>query len=351
MNELVAMNEKTKLEIKHIESKILNSKSVYELQSEIIPQLSGIRILLDKAGLLTIEQKNEIDAAIYKAEIQIGRILKELEKGKTGPKLPDQVAGNSLYTSTIKKYKISERRAQKLQELAGIEFAEVDLIKQSANNEGTKFTKVSLVNTLSKKTIKANIIKRESKQRKIKIADMDIRTGDFKKVLDDVKNIDAIITDPPYPKEFIQCWTDLAIYAKEHLKDDGFLVAYSGQYNLDEVMRRLGEHLTYVWTFCLYHSGKKQLVNGVNIMCGWKPILVYSKGKKKMRYSAYDIVVSEDREKHSHEWQQSESGVASLIDIFSKPGDLIVDPFSGSGTFVKVAIDNGRRGIGAEIKQ
>ena len=140
------------------------------------------------------------------------------------------------------------------------------------------------------------------------------------------------------------------MYASTHLKDDGFIAVYSGQYHLPEVINRLSEHLTYVWTFCLYHVGKKQLVNGVNIMCGWKPVLIFSKGKKKMRFSAYDILVSEAMEKSNHEWQQSESGVKSLIEIFSEPGQLVVDPFSGSGTFLKVAQEMGRQAIGAEIE-
>src|SRR3990167_2683122 len=177
-----------------------------------------------------------------------------------------------------------------------------------------------------------------------------LRKGDFKKVLKDVKEIDAIITDPPYPKEYLSCFSDLSEFASKHLKKDGFLVVYSGQYHLPEVINRLSEHLTYVWTFCLYHVGKKQLVNGVNIMCGWKPVLVFSKGKKKMRFSAYDVLISEAREKASHKWQQSESGVSQLIEIFSRPGDMVVDPFAGSGTFLKVAQELGRKAIGAEIK-
>jgi DNA methylase len=192
-------------------------------------------------------------------------------------------------------------------------------------------------------------INEESQKRTIDVQGIDLRHGDFKKILADVQNIDAIITDPPYPAEYLDCFSDLSLFASEHLKDDGFCVVYSGQYHLPEVIRRLSEHLTYVWTFCLYHVGKKQLVNGVNIMCGWKPILIFSKGRKKMRFSAYDVVESVQMEKHSHEWQQSESGAAKLIEIFSAPGELIVDPFAGSGTFLKVAHDLGREAIGAEI--
>ena len=201
---------------------------------------------------------------------------------------------------------------------------------------------------LAKEKERMSRVDEEKTKRLNELSDIEIRKGDFKDVLDDVYNIDAIITDPPYPKEYIQCFSELSKYASEHLKEDGFCIAYSGQYNLPEVIARMSEHLTYVWTFCLYHVGKKQLVNGVNIMCGWKPVLVFSRGRKKMRYSAYDVLISEASEKHSHEWQQSESGVAGLIEIFTEPGQLVVDPFAGSGTFPKVAHDMGRNAIGAQ---
>lgn len=192
-------------------------------------------------------------------------------------------------------------------------------------------------------------ISEEKKKRTEEVGLIDLRIGDFKNVLSDVINIDTIITDPPYPNEFIQCFSELSLFASEHLKEDGFCIVYSGQYHLPEVIKRLSEHLTYVWTFCLYHVGKKQLVNGVNIMCGWKPVLIFSNGKKKMRFSAYDVLISEKMEKFGHEWQQSESGVANLVEIFSEPGQLIVDPFAGSGTFLKVANEMNRNTIGAEI--
>jgi len=205
---------------------------------------------------------------------------------------------------------------------------------------------------IEKENRKLALKEKIASEKSIEIKDLpniDLRIGDFKSVLSDVYNIDAIITDPPYPKEYLSCFSDLSKYASEHLKEDGFCVVYSGQYNLPEVIKRMSEYLTYVWTFCLYHVGKKQLVNGVNIMCGWKPVLIFSRGRKKMRYSAYDIVESKEREKNLHEWQQSESGVTGLIEIFTEPGQLIVDPFTGSGTFLKMAHLMNRKAIGAEI--
>lgn len=180
--------------------------------------------------------------------------------------------------------------------------------------------------------------------------EIEIRQGDFKEVLSDVFKIDTIITDPPYPHQFINCFSELSYFAKHHLKDDGFVAVYSGQYHLPEVIERLSEHLTYVWSFCLYHVGKKQIVNHINVMCGWKPVLIFSKGNKKMPFTIYDVLISEQREKEEHEWQQSESGVEKLIEGFSNPGELVVDPFAGSGTFGIVSHKLGRKFIGAEIK-
>lgn len=224
----------------------------------------------------------------------------------------------------------------------------IEQVKAEAEDNDDLPTRTEVLRKI-KDNNKEIIKKQEAKDRTKVISNVEIRKGDFKDVLKNVYEIDAIITDPPYPKEFIDCFSDLALYAKTHLKKDGFIAVYSGQYHLPEVIKRLSEHLTYVWTFCLYHKGKSQLVNGVNIMCGWKPVLIFSNGKKKMRFSAYDVLLSEQREKANHDWQQSESGVYNLIDILSKPGDLIVDPFSGAGTFGKVATENGRKFIGAEI--
>jgi site-specific DNA-methyltransferase (adenine-specific) len=40
-----------------------------------------------------------------------------------------------------------------------------------------------------------------------------------------------------------------------------------------------------------------------------------------------------------------------LIDLYSKPGDMILDPYVGSGTTLRAAIDQGRRAIGCEIEE
>lgn len=175
---------------------------------------------------------------------------------------------------------------------------------------------------------------------------------DFRNVKFEDKSVDLIITDPPYPSEYLPLWSDLSYFASRVLKPSSFLISYSGQIHLPEVMKRLQEHLSYYWTFCLYHVGGTQLIIPRNITCRWKPILIYQKPPfKKLEFVIQDYVISEAREKEGHEWQQSESGVAKLIETFSKAGDRIVDPFSGAGTFTLIAHKMNRIATGIEINE
>ena len=62
-----------------------------------------------------------------------------------------------------------------------------------------------------------------------------------------------------------------------------------------------------------------------------------------------DYFVSDSPEKDSHDWQQSLSGIERLIEMFTKPGDLIVEPFAGAATTIIAAKNLGRSIIAAEI--
>jgi DNA modification methylase len=188
---------------------------------------------------------------------------------------------------------------------------------------------------------------------KTKKIDIDFRLGDFEEVFADIPDgsIDCIITDPPYPYDFIECWSKLSRVAKRVLKPHGFCIAYSGQMYLPEVMQRMNENLDYYWTFAVYHEGQTQIVNGINLMCRWKPVLIFQNGKKKIDNTFQDYFISEQREKNGHDWQQSKSGVGYLIEMFTKEGDTILEPFAGSGTTIIAARDKKRNIIAAELDE
>lgn len=188
-----------------------------------------------------------------------------------------------------------------------------------------------------------------------------IINGDFRECLEDVipdGSVSLILTDPPYPKEYIPLFGDIARFAEKKLCEGGYLVCYSGQFYLPEVYKELcsAESLKYYWTFCLYHESSSQLIMTTNVQCGWKPIIVMQKcsGSNsiiKLLETSKDVVVSEAREKTDHAWQQSLSGTSKLMEMFSREGDLVVDTCVGAGTTAVAAKNLKRRFIGTEIEE
>jgi transcriptional regulator with XRE-family HTH domain len=182
----------------------------------------------------------------------------------------------------------------------------------------------------------------------------EVRRGDFREVLSDVDNVSLILTDPPYPKESLYLWDDLGKWASTALAKDGILVAYSGQMYLPSVLENLGRHLEYWWCGAVVHKGSGNLTPlGFpvrKVVNAWKPIVMfYRKDGTGFDRTFNDIVTGVGPKKDDHNWQQPIEEAKVLVERFSKTGELVVDPFAGSGGFCKAAHDLGRIAVGAEI--
>lgn len=177
----------------------------------------------------------------------------------------------------------------------------------------------------------------------------DIRHGDFREVLADVPDasVDVVLTDPPYPKEFLSLWSDLGRFAKRVLKKDGMLVAMSGQLHLPAVYAALAEHLPYRWTIAYLATGHATVVHARRIHCMWKPVVVYGAMTRRL----YDVARSDRAEKQDHEWGQSENGFSDLLRLVADPGQIICDPFLGAGTTAVCALRYGCSFVGAELEE
>lgn len=183
------------------------------------------------------------------------------------------------------------------------------------------------------------------------IDDVQILCGDFRETSKQIadNSIDLILTDPPYGKEHLELWHGLGKIAKRVLKSDGFLVAYSGQAYLPEVMAFLSKELSYFWTIALQHSGSGNIINYKNVINDWKPILVFYKEPMKKIGTFHDLIEGR-KEKSYHEWEQSTYEAQELIKVFSKVGDSILDPMAGSGVVLIASYIEKRKAIGIEIK-
>ena len=162
--------------------------------------------------------------------------------------------------------------------------------------------------------------------------------------------VDVVITDPPYPKEFLPLWEVLAKKASEWLKPNGIIVAMSGQAYLDQVYAAMSKHLDYYWTACYHTPGQPTPLRQVNVNTTWKPLLVYCrKGEKYDGRIFGDFMASDKNEKDFHKWGQSVSGMDEILQRFALPGQTVLDPFCGAGTTGIAAIKRGCFFHGCEL--
>ena len=235
----------------------------------------------------------------------------------------------------------------------------VDRVKGGETQEQVAADYGVVRSTVSKVIKKANELhaRDEDKARKtakLKSQSFQVRQGDFRQVLTDVEQVSLILTDPPYGKEFLPLWEDLALWASSALADDGVLVAYSGQMYLPQVFEGLMEYLDYWWTGAVEHAGNGNLSPlgqpVRKVINKWKPLVMFvKKGGLGFERTFEDLVQGAGPKKGDHNWQQNEKETVSLVETFTKPGELVVDPFAGSGGFCRVAHELGRVAIGAEI--
>lgn len=177
---------------------------------------------------------------------------------------------------------------------------------------------------------------------------VDIRHGDFRKVLADVTGVDAIITDPPYPREYIPLLSDLALWADKALTPDGVLVVLMGQSYLPEVYERLSAGRTYRWTGCYSTPGAAYVQQAARVSTKWKPLLVFGGGPRFM--DVFTTASSGDAAaKDSHDWGQEYTAFHDIVAAFTEPGQTVVDPFMGAGTTLLAAQAQGRHAIGCDI--
>jgi len=178
-----------------------------------------------------------------------------------------------------------------------------------------------------------------------------MRLGDLRSLMCELpdNSIDLVLTDPPYGKTFRPLWSDAAEQAARVLKPGGFFVSYSGNHGLPDVMSRISQHLDYYWLAIVVHQSCPRR-DEVRVVNAAKPVLVFNKSPRCMPEEWFlDVIPGSGAEKALHPWQQALGESRRLVRTFSKPGDLVLDPFAGTGTNLLAARLEGRRGLGFEI--
>lgn len=174
--------------------------------------------------------------------------------------------------------------------------------------------------------------------------------GDAREVLPELQAgaADLVLTDPPYGADkaawdeaFPEWWLDDAARIAPCLG------VMPGVVNIGRLPQSIGR-LEYRWTLCAHISnGMTRSPFGFG---NWIPCLVYAAEDVRLhgnRQDARSLAIRGAMPDHPS--PKPVSVMAWLVD--SLPGDVILDPFMGSGTTLRAALDAGRRAIGVEVEE
>jgi DNA modification methylase len=110
--------------------------------------------------------------------------------------------------------------------------------------------------------------------------------------------------------------------------------------------------LRYFWQLvAAFPGGPCTRIAVRSIFQAYKPVLVFQKPplRPAPEWGPDLIAVPvRDQDKPLHPWQQSETLFRKLVERFTHPGDLVVDPFAGSGTTLRAALALSRHAWGAD---
>ena len=184
--------------------------------------------------------------------------------------------------------------------------------------------------------------------------------GDAREVLKlaPSNSIDAIVTDPPWGVGFDEYDNfDVFLHVRDELyrvlKNDSWLVFYFTPKRIYDITSytQLFEYrwmLPYVFTY--YGSVTR---NPLGTQASYSIIMVFSKGKPKINVKRKDIIFADELpivEGNIMEPQFKPTFVTSvLLTMFTREGDVVLDPFAGYGSIQLVCELFNRRWIAVEI--
>ena len=225
-----------------------------------------------------------------------------------------------------------------------------DVVERMADTGANVLTAEKQIHREEKAERKAYTLGDEMPEDVCRLYNGDIRDG--LPVIPD-NSVDFIITDPPYPAEYIPLYGALSKLAARVLKPGGSMLVMCGQSYLPQVIEQLCSAMNYHW--CMAYTtpgGQSPQLFHKRVNTFWKPLLWFTKGEYTGDYVG-DVLKSpvNDNDKRFHEWGQSLGGMQDIVQRFTNPGDTILDPFLGGGTTGVAAVIMGRKFIGADIEQ
>lgn len=307
----------------------------------------AIRVILVRSNA-NIGMVNQAVEGKLRCDREGGRMLKEMEK--QGPGDYRKRSHDVTVCPKLEDIGISKMQSSRWQQEATVPEKDFEAYVAKMNEKKQELTTNGLLNLAKEnRRKKARDELAKAGQLAKKKRGWNVWHGDIA-TWQPSKKYDYIITDPPYPKEYLPLWNVLGQRASEWLKDGGMLIAMSGQSYLPDIYTILSRHLDYYWTACYLTPGQPKPLRQVNVNTSWKPLLMYVNGEYKGKTFG-DVFKSDQNEKDLHKWGQSESGMSNIVSMICSPGTSILDPFCGSGTTGIAALRQGCLFDGLELDE
>ena len=327
---------------------LLQAAKVDEVKS-IIDKTEAMRHYARIAGDYELEAT--ASRLKVRAQRRLGELSKQLETapGTRTDKEPLPSSGKKLKAATLKDAGISTSQAHRFEKLADIPEEEFEEWIEAKERGGKIIKATEVVAAITSR-------KREQKAAEILKAappelPQNLFVGDFREYAKHIpdESIELIFTDPPYDRESIPLFEDMAQIAARVLRPGGSLIAYCGQIQLPYVLEGMGRHLRYWWVNACIHSGRHGQMDKYGIRVGWKPMVWFVKGTRGDVQTIVWDTATGGAEKSHHEWQQAESEAAYYIERLCSSSGIVWEPFGGGGTTLVACESLGRKWVACEI--
>jgi DNA modification methylase len=186
--------------------------------------------------------------------------------------------------------------------------------------------------------------------------------GDAREVVKRIpsNSVDAVVTDPPWGVNLdeyddLKAFLDLRDELHRVMKPDSWLVFFFGVKRIYDLTPLL-EKFTYVWMLSYIFTGYASAPhNPLGARTSYSVILVFAKGKPKAVKWRKDVFYADElpivEGKIMEPQFKPTATVASLVDMFTREGDLVLDPFAGYGSIPLICELYNRRWIAFEIDE
>jgi ParB-like chromosome segregation protein Spo0J len=169
------------------------------------------------------------------------------------------------------------------------------------------------------------------------------------------KTVDLVVADTPWGEpDFMARLAEFAGGVERVLSFGGRAVVIVGaNHQHDLVAAFRGAGLVDRTTLALVCTRRIHLSSTQNVFVRHLPVVVFQRPDEHRRPEEMwaSIVFDEAKaeELGGFTWAKGEGAIREIVDRYSKPGELVVDPFLGSGTTAVAARRLGRRFLGCEI--